>query len=76
MRVKPSGARSWILRAMVGDRRRDYGLGGFPAVTLAQARDRAREYREMIFQGLDPAVERRKRQDALKAEQEVRITFA
>ena len=76
LRVKPSGARSWILRVMVGDRRRDYGLGGFPAVTLSQARDRAREYRDMIFEGLDPAVERRKRQDALKAEQEVRITFA
>jgi len=76
LRVRPSGARTWILRVKVGDKRRDYGLGNYPSVTLAQARENAREYRQMIFDGLDPATERRKRQDALRAEQETRITFA
>jgi len=36
LQVSKSGARSWILRATVGSRRRDIGLGGFPDVTLAR----------------------------------------
>ena len=38
-------ARSWILRAKVGNVVRDIGLGGYPGVTLAMARDVAREMR-------------------------------
>lgn len=76
LRVKPSGSRQWILRAMVGSKRRDFGLGGFPAVPLALARDRAREYRELIFRGIDPAELRRQRKAALKAAAEARITVS
>lgn len=76
LRIRPSGAKTWILRAVVGDKRRDFGLGSYPTVTLKQARERARDYRELIFEGIDPAEERRKRIDALRAEQETRITFA
>ena len=43
LQVTTTGARSWILRAMVGTKRRDIGLGGYPDVTLAFARDKARE---------------------------------
>jgi hypothetical protein len=39
LRVKESGARSWVLRTMVGARRAEIGLGGYPTVTLAQAVD-------------------------------------
>ena len=30
LQVTVTGARSWILRAMIGGKRRDMGLGGFP----------------------------------------------
>lgn len=73
--VKPTGARSWVLRAMVGDRRRDIGLGGFPDVPLADARQRAREARELIRQGIDPAEQRQAAQDALRAAEGKRVTF-
>ncbi|MFZ9734676.1 MAG: Arm DNA-binding domain-containing protein, partial [Burkholderiaceae bacterium] len=42
LQVLPTGGRSWILRATVGGRRRDMGLGGYPSVQLAEARQRAR----------------------------------
>lgn len=74
--TKKPGARSWILRVKVGDRRPDMGLGGFPDVTLEQARDRAREARDLIRQGKDPILERKTAQDALRAAQAKRITFA
>ncbi len=52
--VKPSGARSWVLRYQVQGRRRDLGLGAFPDVSLAMARDRAAEARRLIAEGEDP----------------------
>lgn len=75
LQVKDSGARSWILRVKVGDRRPDIGLGGFPDVTLEQARDRAREVREQIRQGIDPIAARKAAQDALRAAQVKALTF-
>jgi integrase len=75
LRVKPSGARSWILRATVGDLRRDIGLGPYPEVTLAQAREKAREARETIRQGSDPVRERQALVSARRAEQAKQVTF-
>jgi len=63
--VKPSGAKSWVMRVQVGGRRRDYGLGSFDIVSLTEARDRALECRKMAKNGLDPSLERKKAQRAI-----------
>lgn len=68
--------RAWILRTTVGAKRRDLGLGGYPAVTLAQAIEAAREKREAVLQGRDPVVERRSARSSLRAAQQKQITFA
>ncbi|MFK7793198.1 MAG: tyrosine-type recombinase/integrase [Devosiaceae bacterium] len=52
--VKPSGARSWVLRYQVHGRRRDLGLGAYPDVSLAMARERAAEARRLLANGEDP----------------------
>lgn len=52
--VKPTGARSWVLRYQVLGRRRDLGLGPYPDVSLAMARDRAAEARRLLAEGEDP----------------------
>ncbi|WP_312841046.1 tyrosine-type recombinase/integrase [Delftia tsuruhatensis] len=75
LQVTSSGARSWILRATVGGKRRDMGLGGFPDVTLAFAREKAREARSKIEQGLDPILERERALSLLRAEQAKSMTF-
>jgi len=59
MQVTPKGGKTWVLRVKVGEKRRDIGLGGFPTVTLAQARDKARETRDQIGHGIDPVEERK-----------------
>jgi hypothetical protein len=46
LQVNQRGARSWVLRIQVGDKRRDMGLGGFPDVPLAGARE-ARDARSL-----------------------------
>ncbi|MCU0965736.1 MAG: integrase arm-type DNA-binding domain-containing protein [Burkholderiaceae bacterium] len=58
LQVKPTGARSWILRTVVGGRRSEIGLGGFPTVTLAAARELAREHLLEIRKGADPVATR------------------
>lgn len=61
--------RSWILRSMVGSKRRDMGLGPFPEVPLAGAREKARQAKALTEAGADPILERQRAQSALKASQ-------
>lgn len=75
LQVTDSGARSWILRATIGTRRRDIGLGGFPDVTLAGAREAARKTRIMIKDGIDPVEESKAKRSAVIAAQAAAITF-
>lgn len=76
MQLLPSGGRTWILRVMVGGKRREIGLGGYPDVTLAHARERAREIKGMIRQGVDPVEDRKAKRSALAAAQRRGMTFA
>lgn len=75
LQVTASGARSWVLRAMVAGKRRDMGLGGFPDVTVAHAREKARAAREMVDRGIDPIEERRQARSALAASRAAAKTF-
>lgn len=75
MQISATGARSWVLRVKVGSKRRDMGLGAFPGVTLAQAREKARDARRAIDSGIDPILERQRAQSALLAEQASAVTF-
>lgn len=75
LQVKETGARSWILRKKIGNRRPDIGLGGFPDVTLDMARDRAREVTEQVRQGIDPLAARKEAQNALRLASIKALTF-
>ncbi|WP_319826611.1 tyrosine-type recombinase/integrase [Thalassovita sp.] len=59
LQVTATGARSWIFRFRHNGRRREAGFGPYPDVTLAQARDYAREARDMLRKGIDPIEERK-----------------
>jgi integrase len=59
--VKPAGTKSWILRTTHNGRRRDFGLGGYPSVSLSEARESARQYRQEIRAGRDPLMFKRRR---------------
>ena len=60
---------------MVGSKRRHLGLGGFPDVPLAQAKERARKARDEISAGIDPILQKRATASALKASQAAETTF-
>lgn len=69
-------SKSWILRVRIVGKTRDIGLGGYPDVTLAMAREKARTLREQIRQGVDPLEERRAQRAALAMAQGMRVTFS
>lgn len=54
LRVLPTGAKHWVWRGTVRGRRVDLGLGRFPYTSLAEARQRAFEYRKLSREGGDP----------------------
>ena len=76
LQITPTGSRAWLLRTQVGDKRREIGMGGFPDVTLAMARERARVAKDKIRQGIDPVVERKAARAALSTAQRRGLTFA
>ncbi|KZY47987.1 integrase [Roseovarius sp. HI0049] len=76
MQITPAGAKSWLLRVTVGGKRRKIGLGSYPTVPLAAARERAREALDMIERGVDPVEQRRAARAALAAQQARSLTFA
>jgi hypothetical protein len=58
--IGKKGRKSWVQRITVDSRRRDIGLGGYPTVSLAQARKRASDNREAIGNGRDPVADKRR----------------
>ena len=53
--VKPSGHRSWVVRLTIDGKQRDIGVGGWPTVSLAEARRKLAELRADVAGGDDPA---------------------
>ena len=68
-------ARSWIVRTKVGNKRREIGLGAYPAISLAQARQKATETKEVIKEGVDPVEQKRSAKSLLIASQAKEMIF-
>ena len=58
LQVSEAGNKSWVLRCKVGDKRREIGLGAYPGVGLALAREKAQQMRDEIKAGVDPVAQR------------------
>ena len=65
LKVVPSGARWWVQRVTIGGKRQ-HRLGGFPAVSLAEARERAAENQRLIREGRNPLTEKRQAVEELR----------
>ena len=49
--VTTSGSKTWVHRLMVGGKRTDHGLGAYPVVSLAQARDAVINNKRAVLTG-------------------------
>jgi integrase len=59
LQVSEGGTRSWVLRYTLNKARREMGLGSVSDFGLAEARERAREARRLVAEGVDPIAARR-----------------
>ena len=74
LRVESSGSKHWVQRVTIHGKRRNLGLGGYPTVSLANARKMAVENLLAIKQGRDPLAE--KQQASEEARRPRKATFA
>ena len=58
LQVSDAGNKSWVMRCTVGGKRREIGLGAYPGVGLALAREKAQQVRDEIVAGIDPVAQR------------------
>lgn len=75
LQVSPNGTKSWFFRYRLHGRVRDMGLGSFLDFTLAEARERAREQRQLVADKIDPIDNRDIRAQKERARVAKQITF-
>jgi integrase len=63
LNVTPTGSRSWLFMWSRDGKRREMGMGSYPAVTLAKARALSISYREIVAAGRDPIAEKAKAEE-------------
>jgi hypothetical protein len=76
LRVADSGSKVWLYRYKTHGRVREMGLGPVRDVSLAEARDAAREARRLRRAGIDPIDARRQRKAAAQLDAARTITFS
>jgi integrase len=54
LQVSKSLTKSWIFRFTLGGKQREMGLGALHTITLSQAREKAKECRSKLLDGIDP----------------------
>jgi len=69
-------SRVWVLRFTLNGKRRRMGLGSYPSVSLAEARDAAREARLLIRSGIDPITHRSEERQTKISARAKSITFS
>jgi integrase len=75
LQISKYGTASWCFRYRVGARLREAGLGSLDTWSLAEARERARQFRQQRALGQDPIEERRAGRAAAQLEAAKAMTF-
>lgn len=80
LQISRAGVPSWLFRYMLAGKSREMGLGPYPAVTLAKARELAADQRKLLAAGNDPMsardAEREAKREADRVRKASQVTFA
>src|SRR5207248_11057237 len=74
LRIGTTGSRSWVFRYRA-NKQHDLGLGPYPDVSLAEAREAAAAQRRLRREGKDPLLERRAQRDATALQRAKSVSF-
>lgn len=75
LNVTKTGAKSWVFFYRFNKKQREMGLGPYPAISLADAREAAIETRRLLAAGEDPLEARKAARAAAKAAKASELTF-
>ena len=75
LQKRGAGPGSWIFRYMRNGKETWLGLGSLDTINVVEAREQARQMRQMLLAGKDPAIERRERQAEQSRRQAATILF-
>jgi integrase len=75
LQVSPTGTKSWLFRFARHGRERWMGLGPYPDVPLAEARQKAFDARRLLRDGVDPIEARRTARYAARLDEARGLTF-
>jgi hypothetical protein len=75
LQVSPTGSKSWLFRFARQGRERWMGLGPYPDVSLAEARQKAFDARRLLRDGIDPIEARRTARSAARLEEARGLAF-
>lgn len=67
LNVTIGGSKSWLYRYMLAGKQHWMGLGSYPDVSLAEAREKAADARKMTRQNIDPLAEKRQATNIIRA---------
>jgi integrase len=76
LQVSGIEAKSWLFRFMLKGRPRAMGLGPVHTISLDEAREKGRECRKLLLDGIDPLEAKRAKQSAAKVDKAKATTFA
>lgn len=76
LQVAKGGSKSWIFRFMIAGKPRYMGLGSINTFSLREARERAKEARKLVADGIDPIDARRERVAAARADDAKLVSFS
>ncbi|MPZ58744.1 MAG: DUF4102 domain-containing protein [Rhizobiales bacterium] len=68
-------SKSWLLRYTINEQARQMGLGSLRLFTLKEARERARKFRQLLADGIDPIQAKHDQRAKAKVERAKRKTF-
>ena len=71
--IKPNGKKYWVLRFQLAGKRREMGLGTYPAIGLKEARQKSSDRRRLLRDGIDPLQARDDERTAQQAAENQRI---
>jgi integrase len=76
LNVAPKGSKSWVQRIAINGHKRDIGLGSYPTIGLARAREMAHANKVAVAEGRDPLKEKREAREAARSPSPSIPTFA
>ena len=76
LNIAPRGSKSWVQRIAINGHKRDIGLGSYPTISLARAREMAHANKVAVAEGRDPLKEKHEAREAARTPSPSVPTFA